>query len=253
MEPLVWPRALLADFAAAASASFVVAPFIAMVDQAIIENAAGTRPLGASLVGSLRLLVSTPQQFFRRPAFLLLWGVYTGTYVAANSISSYSDRASATSQQRNAAKFVGVSATNMALNIGKDRIFARMFGSGPPRPFPWGSLVLFGCRDSMSVVATFNLAPMAASMLVQRDICSSNIAAVVCQLACPIFVQWLSAPLHLLGLDWYNNPDSNERGARVAKNYVSTAMARSARIGPAFGVGALLNNPWRDSLHASLR
>jgi hypothetical protein len=249
VEALPWFAALPADIAAAASASFVVAPFIAMVDQAIIQNASGTMSLVESLAGSLRLLATAPHRFVSRPAFLMLWGVYGGTYITANTITSYSDRAEATNRQRNAAKFVGVTATNLTLNVGKDMMFARMFGSGPPRPVPWGSLGLFGGRDSISVFASFNLAPLAASTLTQHEICSSEVATAVCQIGCPIAVQWLSAPLHLLGLDWYNRPEGRDRCAQISKNYVSTAIARSARIGPAFGVGALLNNPWRESFH----
>ena len=74
--------------AAALGASFCVAPFIAMVDQAIVENTSGRRTLLESLKSSFTTLVRTPVSFFARPAFLLLWGVYGGTYIAANTISS---------------------------------------------------------------------------------------------------------------------------------------------------------------------
>jgi hypothetical protein len=55
----------------------------------------------------------------------------------------------------------------------------------------------------------------------------------------------------------YNNQEGasankvliRERMKRVKENYVQTAIARSARIGPAFGLGALLNAPFRKRLH----
>ena len=49
----------------------------------------------------------------------------------------------------------------------------------------------FGLRDCMTVFATFNLAPM----LADRGVLDPTTAA----LLCPIAMQWISAPIHLLG------------------------------------------------------
>jgi len=67
---------------------------------------------------------------------LLLWGVYSGTYIAANTIATACDDAEATPAQRHVSKLAGVSGVNLFLNVSKDRIFARMFGTGPPRRVP---------------------------------------------------------------------------------------------------------------------
>ena len=65
-------------------------------------------------------------------------------------------------------------------------------------------------------------------------------------------MQWLQSPLHLLGLDFYNRPGMStaSRIAEIKGKYTPTALARSARIGPAFGVGKLLNDPLRARLQA---
>ena len=57
-----------------------------------------------------------------KPAFLLVWGVYGGTYIAANWISSTCALKRADSQQQHMAKLIGVSATNLTLNISKDKV-----------------------------------------------------------------------------------------------------------------------------------
>ena len=78
----------------------------------------------------------TPHKFLTKPAFLLLWGVYSGTYVAANLITTTADIKETSYSQRATAKFLGVSAANLSLNISKDSVFTSWFGSGVPRPLP---------------------------------------------------------------------------------------------------------------------
>lgn len=249
------PKFLLMDVASAMGASVCVSPIIASIDQAIISNAAGSHTLVGSLKDSFTQLLTRPHQFLTKPAFLLVWGVYSGTYIMANFVTSTCDHYQATSQTRNYSKFFLVSGTNISLNVAKDRIFTRMFGTGPPKPLPMPSLGIFALRDSMTVFASFNLSPMVAEKLTNDGYMSKGKATTAAQLVCPIAMQWLSAPLHLLGLDLYNNPgaQTSERTAAIKKNYFQTALARSARIGPAFGVGQLLNMPLREKLHSFVK
>lgn len=223
--------------------------------------------------------------------------MYGGTYVVANTVTSMCDDYNATSDQRNLSKFLSVSTANISLNVTKDRIFTRMFGSGLPRPLPASCFGLFGLRDSFTIFASFNLAPMAAEHLIDNG-WDRGTATTVAQLTVPVAMQWISAPLHLLGLDLYNNPTllknvsdklnapaaeackaklkikpeglliprvygekplipgrfppniepNLTRFGAIRKNYFVTAVARSCRIGPAFGVGALLNTPLRAKI-----
>jgi hypothetical protein len=332
----VEPKQYLADVGAAAGASFCVAPFIAAVDQAIVQNASGQAPLLVSLRASLRSLCGAPHVFLRQPAFLMLWGVYGGTYVAVNWVTSVCDAQRASALERNQAKFSIVSGVNLTLNISKDRAFAQMFGgvapptvpvvpaprsvvplserasgahlgryssktSAPataprpvlvpvserasgahlslytskkptpvglkptpvglkptpapmpapavpvPRPVPLRSIAAFGLRDCMTVFASFNLAPLVGEALG---------APAAAQLVCPVAMQWLSAPIHLWGLDSYNRPavvdGAPTRTAFIRAEYVKTALARCARILPAFGVCPLINKPMRESAHAAV-
>lgn len=237
------PWTLLADVGAALGASFCVAPFIAIVDKAIVENTSGLATMKNSLKSSFTELFLRPHKFFAKPTFFMLWGVYGGTYIAANFISSVCDTSKATDHQRHMAKFVGVSSINITLNVTKDRAFARMFGSGVARPIPMSSLAMFCARDSMTVFASFNLAPLAAEAMG---------SAATSQLVCPLLMQFVSAPLHIMGLDRYNRPAETmaSRLNTIKEKYLQTALARCGRIGPAFGVGALLNAPLRKYLHS---
>eukprot|EP00158_Paraphelidium_tribonemae_P003465 Partr_v1_DN26139_c1_g1_i2_m10609 putative Conserved hypothetical protein len=97
-------------------ASFTVAPAISIVDRAIIENASGNHSLAVSLRSSIGLMITRPLHFVRQPAFLLIWGVYAGTYITGNSIEF-----ACRHLNRDAfmPKFVGSSAANVGLSLGK--------------------------------------------------------------------------------------------------------------------------------------
>ena len=69
---------VVSDVLAAAGTAFCVAPAISILDQAIVQNASGTKTLSASLKDSVTSMVKRPATFVRSPAFLLLWGVYGG-------------------------------------------------------------------------------------------------------------------------------------------------------------------------------
>jgi len=235
---------VISDVLAASATAFCVAPAISILDQAIVQNASGAKTLGESVKDSVRQLIKKPTTFLKSPAFLLLWGVYGGTYVAVNLATTICDRRNVTDEQRHMVKFVGVSSVNLGLNVSKDRIFATMFGSGTPRPVPMSSIGTFALRDSMTVFASFNLAPIVADAVAGAEIAGARTMA---QLFCPVAMQWLSAPLHLMGLNWYNQPtaSSSERLQFIKREYFFTAIARSARILPAFGIAPLLNAPFR--------
>lgn len=61
------------DAIAAASAGFLIAPIITIIDRGIIENASGTRSLGKSVKASLRGLLLRPHSFFFSKPFALIF------------------------------------------------------------------------------------------------------------------------------------------------------------------------------------
>lgn len=74
------------------------------------------------------------------------------------------------------------------------------------------------------------------------------------QFVLPVAVQWLSAPIHLLGLDLYNHQlrfgavrSPNDRWALIKREYIPAAIARSMRIAAAFGIGGVANRMFHES------
>jgi hypothetical protein len=236
------------DWTAGILSAFTVAPFIAIVDKAIVSNASGKEKLVSCLINGFKTLFSKPIHFLRQPAFLMIWGVYGGTYIVANSIESISER-SKTSPT--VPKFIGSSATNITLSVLKDKAYARMFGIGDPKPFPSISLALFALRDSMTILASFTLPTIVGGEIDKRLHIGKQSADNLAQLTVPCMMQFISCPLHLHGLDRYNRPDRlltySDRFLRVRQEFLKTAFARIGRILPAFGVGGVVNKYVRKS------
>ncbi len=197
---------------------------------------------------SLKELCFRPLQFLQRRSYQLVAGVYVSTYVAANLTDTICSRQMADSRYP---KFVTTSATNIAVGIAKDRAFTRMFGLKPPTQLPAGTYVLFALRDSATIAASFTAPVYMARYMQTNHGYSKEFAMNFSQLTCPVLIQFLSTPPHLLGLDLYNNPHhtTRERFQFMRREYVKSASARMARIFPAFGIGGVLNRKLRKGLN----
>lgn len=130
----------------------------------------------------------------------------------------------------------------MGAGIAKDRAYARMFGTVAPRGLPTMSYFFFFSRDVVTMGASFNIPDPLAEEMTSYGVPKST-ADVAAQLFCPVAMQFVTTPMHLLGLDCYNRPSQSfgERVALVAANYRKTVAARIARILPAFGFGGIGN------------
>lgn len=235
------------DVASAGMAALLVSPFITIVDRSIIENASGRQKLQLGLKQYFRDFTAHPMQFMRQKQFLLIYGLYTSTYVTANVIDTSCELMDKENQMP---KFIGTTAVNMTLCIAKDREFTRMFGVIAPSSVPLATFGLFAIRDAMTVAGSFNLPKVVSKDYIQpKTNLSSSTADTASQLLCPALIQFLSTPMHLLGLDLYNNKNkpANQRMQFISKEYLKSTCARIARIGPAFGIGGIGNKYFRDS------
>jgi hypothetical protein len=128
-----------------------------------------------------------------------------------------------------------------------------MFGKGAAKPLPFSSYLLFGTRDSLTILAGFSLPPLISKQILQPTFPQMNpkTADVVAQLTVPCAMQFLSTPLHLLGLHLYNfrNSTRTARILNIKKFYWGTAFARIGRIFPAYGIGGVINRQLRESLN----
>lgn len=229
------------------------APAISIVDKAIVSNASGLEPLVPSLINGIKTLFTKPAYFFKQPSFLFIWGVYSGTYVVANSIEAVCER---NEQDSLYPKFVGSSIANVTLSVLKDRAFARMFGVGDPKPMPKVSFGCFATRDSMTILASFSLPDIISRSFLQSGLgLGKTFSDTAAQLITPCSMQILSTPLHLYGLNRYNVPvaSSDERVSFIKREYFKTVLARMARILPAFGIGGVVNKYVRKTGNQMLR
>ena len=144
------------EAAAAICSAAAVSPFVAAVDQAIVQNASGQATMGTSMANSLKTLFFRPHIFLTRPAHLMLLGVYSGTYMAANFVTAVCDAKDSNPTERNQMKFFVVSTCNLTLVISKDNAFTKMFGTGKPKPVPLSTNLAFVVRDLMTIGAYFD-------------------------------------------------------------------------------------------------
>jgi hypothetical protein len=229
---------------AATVSALSVAPVISIVDKAIVSNASGLEPLLPCFINGFKNLFMNPVSFLKQPSFLLIWGVYSGTYIVANCVDAFCERGGKSSFYP---KFVASSGTNVTLSVLKDKAFARMFGTAAPRPLPAASYALFATRDSATIFASFSIPGPISHYMQQSHGYSASFSDNTTQLFTPIAMQIFSTPLHLHGLDLYNRPVAStaERISFVKQEYVKSTLARMARIFPAFGVGGVLNKKMR--------
>jgi hypothetical protein len=243
---------LAVESTAAFLCALSVAPAISIVDKAIVSNASGLEPLIPCLFNGIKTFFLKPIYFLKQPSFLFILGVYSGTYIVANSIEAICERST---QDPLYPKFVGSSAANITLSVLKDKAFARMFGKGDPKPMPSISMGLFGVRDSMTILASFTLPPIISKHMQQKMNMDANTSDKISQLFAPVTMQIFSTPLHLLGLDIYNRDGmkSVDRINFIRQEYVKTMLARMARIFPAFGIGGVVNKYIRKEGNEMLR
>ncbi|KAL0090418.1 hypothetical protein J3Q64DRAFT_1813665 [Phycomyces blakesleeanus] len=237
------------DFIAATVSSAAVAPFIAVVDRSIIENANGKQTLNTGLRKGFRNLLANPLRFLATPQFGYVYGTYFSTYIAANTIETTCENYSVDLNRTAFLKFIGTSIVNMSLCIIKDRAFTRMFGVSAAKPLPLLTYLLFAARDSMTIAASFTAPSYISATLQQHKLVSnSDQGNTAAQLVCPAAVQFLSTPLHLYALDLYNRPTVSlwQRARLVKVEYLKSTLARIGRIGPAFGLGGIGNTYIRN-------
>ncbi|KAF2091667.1 hypothetical protein K490DRAFT_30930 [Saccharata proteae CBS 121410] len=260
-----------ADCTAAASAGVLVAPVITMIDKAIIENTSGRSSLLSSLRLSFVTLLTRPHRFLFSKPFALIFTLYTGTYLTANTLDTTLSAARgqpASTTSAGLPKFAATSTANLALCLYKDSKFTKMFGAatGAPRAVGIATYGLFAARDSLTIFASFNVPPLLTPYISSYLESTSSAlgtamkkhvdAASVAQFTAPAAVQILSTPLHLLGLDLYNRPGASvgwpSRIRKIGREWGMSCVARICRIVPAFGVGGVVNMKVRRNLMTNL-
>ncbi|KAJ5565114.1 hypothetical protein N7513_001356 [Penicillium frequentans] len=231
------------DVASAASAGALTCPLITIIDRAIIEKASKGFPIRDTITSCLRSMISKPSGFFFSTPFILIYTLYSSTYLTANvmdTISSTLRDQSFSTVTAGPAKFISTTVVNMAICVYKDARFAKIFGANPPPKTPASqpgtagsapapaastqaskyschphmtasapkiptiSYGLFCLRDSITIFASFNVPPLIAPSIPDFIAETPRMKSTLAQFSCPALMQFASTPLHLLGLDLYN-------------------------------------------------
>mmetsp|Transcript_27278 Transcript_27278/g.82251 ORF Transcript_27278/g.82251 Transcript_27278/m.82251 type:complete len:287 (-) Transcript_27278:45-905(-) len=250
----LWAHAAV-DVAAAAAASAAVAPFIMIIDRAIIEAASGgPKLLSGVLKGCGDALRRPHVALFANPAYYMMVGVYAATYAAANGIDTAATRTDASPATHAAATLAGTTAVNSTACIMKDVAFAKMFGGAAKKAgMPLATVGLFGARDLVTVASAFTVPAHLADALAGGGVDAST-ADTAARIISPVAMQAICAPCHLLALNLYNAPEATSaaRLRAVAALAPATTLAFAARMLPAFSVGGVLNQALLRRGHAAV-
>jgi hypothetical protein len=82
---------LVGDVVVAVSVTALAAPFLTLIDKALVERSAGSHSVVSSIAASVSSILRQPSNFVRSPTFLWMWGTYAATYSAANTLRTLTD------------------------------------------------------------------------------------------------------------------------------------------------------------------
>lgn len=259
---------LVGDVVIGCGVTFCVAPFLTVVDKAIVESAAGSRTLVQSGLESVQGIFRNPSNYLKSPTFLLMWGVYAATYSTANSLKTisehqeYSSRTGAYSQQDPSPSsnskmgvFLGTTLVNSSSALLKDQAYAKMFGTASTTTVvPRMTYAFWIARDFSVIGSSFILPDLVSGHVANALDMDEKTAKSMSQLFLPVAAQFVAGPLHYLGLDLYNRdlrtkswPEAVvDRSKSLCRGFAPVVMARIARIAPGYGIGGVFNTNLRD-------
>lgn len=195
----------------------------------------------------------------------LVFGVYLGTYATANSIdtvTNYVRSSPPTEVTASTSKFAGTAVVSTGLTVYKDSRMAQYLGASSLRAAsPPTTYCLFAIRDAITIFACFNLPTLLAPRLEKlppnvrerfgRLLQSETGRFKTAQFLLPAAIQFVTTPIHLLGLDLHNRRGHLSFASRFSRVFGDAAMAvpaRMVRIIPAFGIGGVINASMRKAL-----
>lgn len=238
---------LTKDFFAATIAGFVATPFVSIIDKSVVQSTASSMSLKDSFIKGAEQLLK-PLKFIRSRQFLMVWGVYSATYLAANWSDTITDKLQFNHKDKSITKLSTTTSVNMIACLLKDRAFAIKYGIQKVQSFPLISYNLFLMRDIISIGSGFTLPKIISDEIYKKT--NYNVESQA-QLILPGLCQFINTPIHLLSLDYYNrsNIKFNDRISLISDLYKSTAFARVLRLSWSFGVGGLANTKIKNFLN----
>ena len=236
--PLIW------EVVAGICSGFLVSPINTIVDRSVIESANGKTPLWRGVANGFRSLVFSPQIFLRSYEFRWIFFVYSSTYASSN----LADHVIVNGIDPAIVKLVISFVVNTSTSLIKDKALAQAFGNTDARPFPMTSFGLFLLRDVVAMASAFTIPPILGKYISDKFGLEEKTGLRIGQLTSPLLVQFVGTPLHLLGLDFYNNVGHtfSQRMKTLRSIYFSTLLLRMMRFLPAYGFGGIANIELRN-------
>lgn len=194
------------------------------------------------------LNVYTTRKNFLRP-YLIMNSVYTTTYGTANLTEMYCKKEKIDFR---IPTLLATSVVNILMIGYKDREFVKIVrnslnGNNTIRTkFPIHSQILFCLRDSLTIFSNFIVKKNAINF--SDKFMSHNMSDLLMSILMPVSAQFISTPLHILGVDYFQNRDKTLRARiqSIPKMYSSICLGRIIRVIPAFGLGGFINDMIRQ-------
>lgn len=288
-SPVLLCEKLLGDVVVAVGVTALAAPFLTVIDKALVQRSvvgsSQNYSIWSSSVQSVSSILRNPVTFLRSPTYLWMWGTYAATYSAANTLRTLTEHpaasegfsSSSSRKSQNSAEsstppvsktasttlFVGTAVVNSSASLMKDRAYAKLYGSvSAAASVPNISYALWVMRDFTVIGAAFVLPSHVAAILQQQTNLSQSDSHRVAQLVTPVAAQLIAGPLHFVGLDCYNRNLTQvhrsllarvtERSRFLATGFVEIVAARMVRILPGYGIAGVLNTELRGQWREQL-
>lgn len=219
--------------------SLIVSPVMTLIDSAVIKSQLENKKFTKTLHEITKDYAYNKSNFMR--PFGIMYFVYASTYCTANLSQFYCEKYN---HNKNISLF-STSIVNICCIVYKDREYTKIFNSSP-KIFPKISYGLFALRDTLTIFSTFIIKKDCIHLL--DKYMPHNTADLLSSFSLPILCQVISTPIHILSIDFYNNPNSSlkERVKNIRTQYKSICLGRVIRVLPAFCVGGFINDMLRN-------
>jgi hypothetical protein len=238
---------LFVDFTAATIAGCLATPFVSIIDKAIVKSTANKTKLSNNFFNEVKQ-IKRPNIFFRSPQFLMVWGVYSATYLTANWSDTLTTEFKFNENEKELTKLGSTTTVNMIACILKDKAFAINYGINPISTFPIISYNLFLARDILSIGSSFTLPKYISQKIFDE---TGHNYETETQLILPGIFQFITTPIHLLSLDYYNRPNVTFKNRMIytSEFYKSSVFARVLRLSWSFGLGGVANTKIKNTFN----
>lgn len=235
------------ELLAAFISSSIISPAMAVIDMSVIKtqmNKSGG--FKDSCIWTLQHQATRGK--FWRP-YLIMNSVYTATYGTANLTELYCKKKDIDFK---IPTLLATSVVNILMIGYKDREFSKIVrnslegGSVVRAKFPIQSQILYCLRDSLTIFSNF-VAKKNAINFTDKYM-SHNTSDLLMSILMPVSAQFISTPLHILGVDYFQHRDKRflDRIRTIPKMYSSICLGRIIRVIPAFGLGGFINDMIRQ-------